>query len=577
MDGISDTFALAFADEDYYKQALLSLKPAHFSLELEQTENLNAVFYEGRYYKDLYPFLSLRRRFRLYCKLTSFFCRKLLMTKYFKFLSNSMLLLNTLFIMLQLYPYLLQYVFFTFFYVETLLKLVANGVFNKNGYFSSGYNILDFLINFSFLFTSFSNEYNYMDFSPFRSLRILNLIPSPKLQHILQSIISSFLLLSEILIILLSFLLFYALIGLHLFHGLLKNRCLLPETGLPNLFTTIIFCGNVACDSGSICGKVPFNPDSDITSFDDMFHAMLQVFRFFTLSDWTSTMYLLQRTYSNLAWIYPLSLIFLGNYFLLNLMFAVLKVKFSENQKKFIELKGKIVNEVKNKFDFKQMVKERLYQARNSKKISSISKFLFTSMNSNRVHPKESTKTQLRIPLYKNTTLNSLENLKTNHCLEFFWRYVAKIKENMKNFSVQRMSISRVLANIKGNYLEIRVIKEIEYFSNSYNDVILLKKCDEKRRKNSMMPRMDFSHEVKKIQRRCENDKYMFFNNEQKQSISNKTISTKKTVPLRGITQKKITGRNTMKIGLKTTNPEKLFKGRKGFLLIFLWENERGI
>ena len=441
------------------------------------------------------------------------------------------------------------------------------------GFCYSGYNILDFVINISYLFTSFSPDLNYMDFSAFRTIRLLDIIPSLKLQHILQSIISSFLLLSEIMILLLSFLICYSLIGLHLFYGLLKNRCLMLQTGLPN--SDASFCGNVLCGNGEFCGKVPFNPDLDLTSFDDMFHSFLQVFRFFTLSDWTASMYLLQRTYSNFVWIYPFGVIFFGNYFLLNLMFAVLKVKFTENQKKFKEMGLIKEKEANPRFDYRQMVNEKAYKPRKGtyREKSFRDK---TSLNS-KIFPENPKRSFGNHPQYLNTTLNPIETINERRLLDGIYKYYEKFKENIRNFSRSRLSESMEMQN-KENYLEVRVKEELEYKSSSEEDVILFKAFKGNIWKNLkkgsfMRGSIDFKHEIDRIRKKWENHKYNFSDHKiLTMTTKRATVHAKKSLVSHARpTNNRISTyiNNTMKnrksrSSMNPNSPGRVFHGRKG-------------
>ena len=488
-----------------------------------------------------------------------------------------------------------QKAFFSFFYLETLLKMSGMGLFSQGkGFFCSGYNILDFLINVSFIYTSFSNDLNYMDFSAFRTLRLVAIIPSMRLHHILQSIISSVIWLAEILVLLLSFLVCCSLIGLHLFYGLLKNRCLVLETGLPNVNAS--FCGNFSCNTGEFCGKVPFNPDLDLTSFDDMFHSFLQVFRFFTLSDWTTCMYLLQRTYSNFIWIYPLGVIFFGNYFLLNLMFAILKVKFTENQRRF---KDQIVTKEESRnlrFDFKQMVNEKLFRPHQSQsdklpKERSDKRYK-TSLNS-KVAPRSSSKRSFGSPQYLNTSLKVIDTTVDEvRMFDGIFKYYEKLKENIKNFSRTRLSEFTDLQNNRINYLEVRVRNELEYHSTSEEDVTFARdtpvsKKDQKKG-SCIRANLDFKRDIERIRKKWENAKFNFSGtSEQKAQIQTKRSILSPTLAKMKksifYTTKITTARLTTTNGVERTRKSRgegitspggrVFRGRKGIFLFTTFIN----
>ena len=65
--------------------------------------------------------------------------------------------------------------------------------------------------------------------------------------------------------------------------------------------------------------------DYGVTSFDNLFKAMLTVFQMITLEGWTKIMYNLMD--SNMTWmaiVFSISLILVGSFFLLNVILAVL-------------------------------------------------------------------------------------------------------------------------------------------------------------------------------------------------------------------------------------------------------------
>ena len=68
----------------------------------------------------------------------------------------------------------------------------------------------------------------------------------------------------------------FAVAGLQLFSGLLKNRCMISRTGKPYLDdgNDIIF-GHINCPNSSICAKMIASPNGGITNFDNILYSML--------------------------------------------------------------------------------------------------------------------------------------------------------------------------------------------------------------------------------------------------------------------------------------------------------------
>lgn len=571
-----------FSPEEYYKRSASSFKNTYFSLELQQVYNYSSIFYDNSRYNDPYPLLGLRKKLRLACKLTSFLCFQLESHKMFRFLVFLVIFLQAVLLSAGNPSIYAKYGFFLFFSFEMSVKLLAFGVFSQgNGYIFSGYNVLDFLINFSFIFTRIS-ETTSLDFSAFRTIRLIKSIPNKRLQHIIQSIISSFWLLSEIIILLISFLMVYTLIGLHLFHGLLKNRCLQQFTGLPS--KPLSFCGNVSCEGNDFCGRVAFNPDSDLTSFDNLFHAMLQVFRIFTLSDWTNIMYIIQKTYSNFSWIYAVSLIFFGNFFLLNLILAILKVKFSENQRKFGQKLKEKPESALLRLDYKQMVEERVYLPKKGQRTHNTSAFI--TLNS-KILPKNSKKSNG--PLYLNTSIQSMKSIKSGF-FQPFWKAVDQIKDHFHRFSKQLKGSKTSILGIGCVYLEVVVKTNENYESNSKKDVLSMAFREEQAAKKEEMLRLrkkntiDYRRELEKLKAFFENLQYNVNENEKNpvglermQRIRTVNFNNfRKTLPFINANSRKLNktlnnnnSNMQRKSILKNERNHQIFKGRKGFLLIF--------
>lgn len=245
------------------------------------------------------------------------------------------------------------------------MKVSAYGV---KGFLIRNANIYDILILFlSFLYISSERKIK-ANYSPLRILRILRLIQINNFQRVFRPFLSSCVLLLDALSILCFFLLFFALIGLHLFYGLFKNDCISLETGLNSeiFLGKRFFCGNSACPENLVCAKGLSNPDSNTTDFDDIFHSLLQVFKILTLSGWSDSLYKMQKTFSDYAWVYPVSIIFLGNYFLMNLLFSVLKVKFIEHQK-IARGGGEEKKKERRKFDLRKCIEEKNFFSKKSK------------------------------------------------------------------------------------------------------------------------------------------------------------------------------------------------------------------
>lgn len=228
--------------------------------------------------------------------------------------------------------------FFLFFYiVEMGLKVFAFGLFVPyNSYFRDGWNWLDFIVIITLIVTY--TDVKSLDISLLRLLRLLkpprdHLVFGP-FRIIVSALFSALPLLFVAFSMLIFFYLFYAIAGLQIFSGILKQRCFQNETGLIYLPSgNDYLCGNLKCPYGFTCGKLLNNPYLGVINFDNFFYSVIQTLLIVTLDNWTTIMYSIQKVFSNFAWVYFVTLVIVGNYFLISLTLAVIKVKFSESHK----------------------------------------------------------------------------------------------------------------------------------------------------------------------------------------------------------------------------------------------------
>ena len=82
---------------------------------------------------------------------------------------------------------------------------------------------------------------------------------------------------------------------------------------------------NSDCDhvNGFRCVSVG-NPNSGFTSFDNIMNSSITIFMITTLKGWTDIMYMIRKSTGNIYYdFYFIILIFIGNFFALNLIIAV--------------------------------------------------------------------------------------------------------------------------------------------------------------------------------------------------------------------------------------------------------------
>ena len=78
---------------------------------------------------------------------------------------------------------------------------------------------------------------------------------------------------------------------------------------------------------GQVCAAFE-NPNSGMTSFDNILWAWVAIFQCITQEGWTDIMYAMQDAVSPWVWIYFVALILFGSFFIVNLALAVLYLQF---------------------------------------------------------------------------------------------------------------------------------------------------------------------------------------------------------------------------------------------------------
>ena len=132
--------------------------------------------------------------------------------------------------------------------------------------------------------------------------------------------------LQDTILILVFFMLIFAIGGLNLFMGMLKQRCVNLETGgtIYDEEGEEILCQDGSCPEDYFCGKQTLNPNFDVTNFDNIFWGLLNVFQCITLEGWSEIMVMYQKAYSPIVFFFFVAVVFIGAFFFLNLTLAVI-------------------------------------------------------------------------------------------------------------------------------------------------------------------------------------------------------------------------------------------------------------
>ncbi|XP_018307177.1 ca[2+]-channel protein alpha[[1]] subunit D isoform X1 [Mycetomoellerius zeteki] len=239
----------------------------------------------------------------------------------------------------------IEYVFLVIFTVECVMKIIAYGfVAHPGAYLRNGWNLLDFTIvvigMVSTVLTILMKEgFDVKALRAFRVLRPLRLVSGvPSLQVVLNSILRAMVPLLHIALLVLFVIIIYAIIGLELFSGKMHKTC-------RHNITDEIMDDPVPCGSGGFqcyqtgayyCSKQFWEgPNYGITNFDNFGLSMLTVFQCITLEGWTDVLYNIEDAMgSSWQWIYFISMVILGAFFVMNLILGVLSGEFSKEREK---------------------------------------------------------------------------------------------------------------------------------------------------------------------------------------------------------------------------------------------------
>uniref|UniRef100_A0A8B9D025 Sodium channel protein n=1 Tax=Anser brachyrhynchus TaxID=132585 RepID=A0A8B9D025_9AVES len=300
-----------------------------------------------------------------------------------------------------------EYTFTGIYTFESLIKILARGFCLEDFTFlRDPWNWLDFtVITFAYV-TEFVNLGNVSALRTFRVLRALKTISViPGLKTIVGALIQSVKKLSDVMILTVFCLSVFALIGLQLFMGNLRNKCLQWPPDNSTFETTVIsyfnssigendhfyflegqndalLCGNSSdagqCPEGYICVKAGRNPNYGYTSFDTFSWAFLSLFRLMTQDFWENLYQLTLRAAGKTYMIFFVLVIFLGSFYLINLILAVVAMAYEEqNQATMEEAEQK-------EAEFQQMLEQLKKQQEEAQSLLSIRGSLFSPRRNSR-------------------------------------------------------------------------------------------------------------------------------------------------------------------------------------------------
>ncbi|NXM62017.1 SCN5A protein, partial [Illadopsis cleaveri] len=267
------------------------------------------------------------------------------------------------------------YVEFTFtgiYTFESLIKILATGFcLNEFTFLRDPWNWLDFTVIVMAYVGAFSSLGSVSVLRSFRVLRALKTISVvPGLKIIVGALIQSVKKLADVMILTVFCLSVFALIGLQIFKGNLRQKCIRNTTEFCNKTwenyekfandsddfarkkgtADILLCGPGAgvCPPGYKCCKIGPNPDYGFTSFDTFGWAFLSLFRLMTQDYWERLYQQTLRASGKVYVVFFMMVIFLGSFYLVNLILAVVTMAYEDQNKATIaetEAKERIFRE----------------------------------------------------------------------------------------------------------------------------------------------------------------------------------------------------------------------------------------
>uniref|UniRef100_A0A8P4KL05 Sodium channel protein n=1 Tax=Dicentrarchus labrax TaxID=13489 RepID=A0A8P4KL05_DICLA len=247
----------------------------------------------------------------------------------------------------------LEYTFTGIYTFESLIKILARGFcVGPFTFLRDPWNWLDFSVIVMAYVTEFVDLGNVSALRTFRVLRALKTISViPGLKTIVGALIQSVKKLADVMILTVFCLSVFALIGLQLFMGNLRQKCVRSTAHCVNGSLGIYFsspdnfykvegakdaliCGNGSdagkCPDGFDCLKAGRNPNYGYTSFDTFGWAFLSLFRLMTQDYWENLYHQTLRSAGKTYMVFFVVVIFLGSFYLVNLILAVVAMAYEE-------------------------------------------------------------------------------------------------------------------------------------------------------------------------------------------------------------------------------------------------------
>ncbi|XP_042204470.1 sodium channel protein para-like isoform X6 [Homarus americanus] len=253
-----------------------------------------------------------------------------------------------------------EVVFTAIYTFESGVKVMARGfILESFTYLRDAWNWLDFTVISLAYLTMGIDLGNLAALRTFRVLRALKTVAIvPGLKTIVGAVIESVKNLRDVIILTIFSLSVFALLGLQIYMGVLTQKCIrkfdfTKENWTHEDYNNFMknesnwyleagnkpLCGNSSgagpCPAGFICLQgFGDNPNYGFTNFDSFGWAFLSAFRLMTQDYWENLYQLVLRSAGPWHIIFFVVIIFLGSYYLVNLILAIVAMSYDQLQKK---------------------------------------------------------------------------------------------------------------------------------------------------------------------------------------------------------------------------------------------------
>uniref|UniRef100_A0A8K9ULB4 Sodium channel protein n=1 Tax=Oncorhynchus mykiss TaxID=8022 RepID=A0A8K9ULB4_ONCMY len=236
-----------------------------------------------------------------------------------------------------------KYTFTGIYTFESMIKIFARGFcVGPFTFLRDPWNWLDFSVISMAYLTEFVDLGNVSALRTFRVLRALKTISViPGLKTIVGALIQSVKKLADVMILTVFCLSVFALIGLQLFMGILRQKCVRNNFYKVEGAKDALICGYGQdagkCPEGFDCLRIGRNPNYGYTSFDSFGWAFLALFRLMTQDYWENLYHQTLRSAGKTYMVFFVLVIFLGSFYLVNLILAVVAMAYEEQNQATIQ------------------------------------------------------------------------------------------------------------------------------------------------------------------------------------------------------------------------------------------------